>query len=62
MRLPAYIALALLAGCGSGQTVPTGSENAQLDDAANMLDQADKKLANVDQTQLQPEKSDSNSP
>ncbi len=52
MRHYSYIAFALLAACGSGQPVPTDTENAQLDEAANMLDRADDNLANADDAQL----------
>ena len=58
MRHALLIAMALLAACESGQPVPTSADNAQLDDAANMLDRADENLANVDEKQLPPSDGD----
>ena len=52
MRISLLLALVLLAGCESGQPVPTATENQQLDDAANMLDSAEQNLAKVDARQL----------
>jgi hypothetical protein len=41
-------ALLFLTGCNRDQAVPTAEENRQLDDAANLLDQAPASLENVD--------------
>ena len=47
---PFLLALAL-ASCGE-KTTPSAAENRQLDNAADMLDQAPDELANVDDTGL----------
>ncbi len=52
MRQHLLITVALLAGCESGQPLPTSADNAQLDEAANMLDRAPENLANVDEAEL----------
>jgi hypothetical protein len=46
------VALLLLAACGQEAAVPTTEENAQLDDAANLLDQAPEDLEAVDAGEL----------
>ena len=43
-----FLALALLAGCQKDSSVPTAEENAQLDDAANLLNDAPADLEGVD--------------
>ncbi len=54
--LSAIIALALLAGCGGGGNEGglTADENAELNNAANMLDSAPEALNGVDETGLNP--------
>ena len=58
MRLKLLIAAVTLASCESGQPVPTAAENAQLDDAANMLDRAEENLANAGGPELPPADAD----
>ncbi len=43
-----FLALAALAGCQKDASVPTAEENAQLDDAANLLNEAPADLEGVD--------------
>ena len=43
-----FLVLALLAGCQRDASVPTTEENAQLDDAANLLNEAPADLEGVD--------------
>lgn len=43
-----FAALLCLTACNRDQAVPTAEENRQLDDAANLLDQAPASLGNVD--------------
>ncbi|NUS99700.1 MAG: hypothetical protein HOP96_01835 [Sphingomonas sp.] len=53
MRISAlFIALLALAGCQRSSDVPTAEENRQLDDAANLLDQAPANLEHVDDRAL----------
>ena len=44
----------LLAACQRGPEVPTTAENRDLDEAANMLDSADKALIVADENALAP--------
>jgi hypothetical protein len=49
MRGPvAFLALMMLAACQREAAVPTSEENSQMDDAANLLDQAPADLEAVD--------------
>lgn len=57
---PFVLGLALgLAACGD-RSVPSAQENAQLDNAANMLDEADNALEGIDANALGP--AEGNSP
>jgi hypothetical protein len=47
-RSVAILALLSLAACQREAAVPTSEENAQMDDAANLLDQAPEDLEAVD--------------
>lgn len=48
IKLPGLLAVALLAGCGGGeQGGLTADENAELNEAANMLDAAPEALSEV---------------
>ena len=47
-----FIVLALATACSREQSVPTSEENRQLDDAANLLDQAPANLESVDDSGL----------
>ena len=51
-RSPCLVALLLLAACGQEAAVPTTEENAQMDDAANLLDQAPEDLEGIDAGEL----------
>lgn len=44
----------MLAACNREAAVPTSEENAQMDDAANLLDQAPADLEAVDDGELNP--------
>ena len=46
-RSTCLVAALLLAACGQETAVPTTEENAQMDDAANLLDQAPEDLEAV---------------
>jgi hypothetical protein len=46
------VAVWLLAACGQEAAVPTTEENAQMDDAANLLDQAPEDLEAIDDGEL----------
>ena len=53
-RIPAlFMALLALAGCRDTSDAPTAEENRQLDDAANLLDQAPANLERVDDAGLE---------
>jgi hypothetical protein len=47
-----FIALLLLASCDRSSTVPTAEENRQLDDAANLLNEAPANLESIDDSAL----------
>ncbi len=47
--------LLCLTACSRDQAVPTAEENRQLDDAANLLDQAPASLENVDDSAVSEE-------
>ena len=47
-RLTTILALVTLAACGREAAVPTSEENAQMEDAANLLDQAPEDLDAID--------------
>ena len=49
--LPLFL---ILAACDRGPEVPTATENAELDSAAEMLDEADNNLAAIDANALLP--------
>jgi hypothetical protein len=51
-RSTCLVALLLLAACGQEAAVPTTEENAQMDDAANLLDQAPEDLEGIDAGEL----------
>ena len=51
---PFLVCVALaLAACGD-RSVPSAQENAQLDDAANMLNEAENALEGIDENSLSP--------
>ena len=50
--LTLLVAPLLLVACGREAVVPTSEENAQMDDAANLLDQAPEDLEAVDAGEL----------
>lgn len=43
-----YAALALVSACGSGPEAPSTEQNRQMDEAAEMLNQAPDSLSNID--------------
>ena len=51
-RAAIFSMLAVLAACGREAAVPTSEENAQMEDAANLLDQAPADLEAVDDGEL----------
>ena len=51
-RSTCLVMLLLLAACGREAAVPTTEENAQMDDAANLLDRAPEDLEAVDDGEL----------
>ena len=51
-RSTCLVAVWLLAACGQEAAVPTTEENAQMDDAANLLDQAPEDLEAIDDGEL----------
>ena len=51
-RSTCLVAALLLAACGQEAAVPTTEENAQMDDAANLLDRAPEDLEAVDDGEL----------
>jgi hypothetical protein len=51
------VAPLLLAACGREAAVPTSEENAQMEDAADLLDQAPEDLDAIDDGELKTEES-----
>jgi predicted small lipoprotein YifL len=51
-RLMTILALLTLASCGREAAVPTSEENAQMEEAANLLDQAPDELDAIDDGEL----------
>ena len=51
-RLTTTLALVALAACSRDASVPTSEENAQMDDAANLLDEAPDALDAIDDGEL----------
>lgn len=55
-----YVAALLLivTACNRGPEIPTSAENGALDDAANMLDNAESNLSSVDEAGIHPNEAD----
>jgi hypothetical protein len=51
-RSTTILALVALAACSRDPAVPTSEENAQMDDAANLLDEASNALGGIDEGEL----------
>lgn len=51
-RSTTILALVALAACSRDPAVPTSEENAQMDDAANLLDEAPNALEGIDDGEL----------
>jgi hypothetical protein len=51
-RSTTILALVALAACSRDPAVPTSAENAQMDDAANLLDEASNALEEIDEGEL----------
>jgi hypothetical protein len=51
-RSTTILALVALAACSRDPAVPTSEENAQMDDAANLLDEASNALEGIDEGEL----------
>ena len=59
---PFLLALSLALGACGDRSVPSPEENEELDNAANMLDEADNALEGIDTNALEPAATNANEP